>query len=270
MEMEKERSRTSRPPEERNDLIPGRNAVIEALKAGRTIENIQIVSRREVAPGASTGSMGKIIAMAKERGIPVKEVNSQKLAELCPGVSHQGVVAVCSAHEYSDIPAMFRLAEERGEPPFLVIADELEDAHNLGAILRTGEACGVHGVIIPKRRSVGLTYAVCKTSAGAVEYLPVARVTNLVQTIEQLKKQGVWVFAADMGGSPWCQTDFTGPVAIVVGSEGAGVGRLVKERCDGVVSLPMRGKINSLNASVAASAIMLEVSRQRLQIKTSY
>ena len=149
MEREKDRLRPSRPAEERNDLIAGRNAVMEALKAGRAMENIQIVSRREAASGANGGSIGTIIAMARERGIPVKEVNSQKLTELCPGVSHQGVVAVCSAHAYSDISTMLRLAQERGEPPFLILADELEDPHNLGAILRTGEACGVHGVIIP-------------------------------------------------------------------------------------------------------------------------
>ena len=169
--------------------------------------------------------------------------------------------------DYAEVEDIFRLAEERGEPPFLVLCDELEDPHNLGAILRICECAGVHGVIIPKRRNVGLTYAVGKASAGAVEYVPVARVSNLVETIKDLKKRGVWVYGADMDGEPWCQVDFNGPCTIVVSSEGHGIGRLVRENCDFIVSLPMKGKINSLNASVACGIVCYEAARQRAGLK---
>ena len=169
--------------------------------------------------------------------------------------------------EYATVEDLFRRAEERDEPPFFIICDELEDPHNLGAIIRTAECAGAHGVIIPKRRNVGLTYAVGKASAGAVEHLPVARVGNLASLLEELKDRGLWVYAADMDGSPWCQTDFTGPVALVIGSEGKGVGRLVKEKADFVLSLPLKGNINSLNASVAAGILCYEVARQRSGLK---
>ena len=244
-----------------DDIIAGRNSVQEALRSGRTIDSIY------VARGNRTGSIAAILAKAKDLGIAIKEADPKKLDFLCGGANHQGVVAVAAVQEYAEVEDIFRLAEERGEPPFLIIADELEDPHNLGAILRTAECSGAHGVIIPRRRAVGLTYAVGKASAGAVEYVPVARVTNLVKTIEDLKKRGVWVYAADMDGEPWCGVDYRGPVALVIGSEGSGVSRLVRENCDFVRSLPMLGKINSLNASVACGVLCYEIARQRKGIQ---
>ena len=245
--------------EKMNDnLVIGRNAVMELLKSGREIENIL------VAKGEHEGSVNKILAICRERGIVVKTVDRKKLDSLCAGANHQGVAANTAAHTYSTVEEMLALAEEKGEAPFLIICDEIEDGHNLGAIIRTAEACGVHGIIIPKRRSVGLNYTVAKTSCGALEYVKVARVGNLAQTIEQLKKKNIWVYAADMDGQRWDKTDFSGGVALVVGNEGSGVGRLVKEKCDITVSLPMRGRVNSLNASVAAGIIMYEIARQRL------
>jgi len=241
-----------------DNLVIGRNAVMELLKSGREIENIL------VAKGEHEGSVNKILAICRERGIVVKTVDRKKLDSLCAGANHQGVAANTAAHTYSTVEEMLALAEEKGEAPFLIICDEIEDGHNLGAIIRTAEACGVHGIIIPKRRSVGLNYTVAKTSCGALEYVKVARVGNLAQTIEQLKKKNIWVYAADMDGQRWDKTDFSGGVALVVGNEGSGVGRLVKEKCDITVSLPMRGRVNSLNASVAAGIIMYEIARQRL------
>lgn len=241
-----------------NEKIVGRNPVIEALKAGRNIDRIL------VAKGAE--GLGRLYAMAKEAGVPVKEVSPVKIGEESAGVNAQGVMAFAAAHRYAEVEEIFKLAEERGEPPFILLADGLEDPHNLGALIRTAECCGAHGVIIPKRRSVGLSYTVSKTSAGALEYVPVARVTNLTDEIEALKKRGLWIFCADMGGEPLWQADIRGPIGLVVGAEGEGVGRLVKETCDFVVSLPMRGKIGSLNASVAASVVMYEAARQRLGI----
>lgn len=239
------------------DIIAGRNAVSEALKAGRAISSLY------VQRGDKSGPLIPIIAKAKEAGIPVKEADPRKLDSMCGGAVHQGVVATAAVKEFSTVDDIFALAEERGEPPFIIICDELEDPHNLGAVIRTAECAGAHGVIIPKRRSVGLTYTVGKASAGAVEYLPVAQVQNLVNTLEELKERGVWIYAADMDGSPWCETDFTGAVALVIGSEGRGVGRLIKERSDFVVSMPMKGNVNSLNASVAAGVLCYEVCRQR-------
>ena len=259
MDKQDTRGRTpSAEADSRDDhIVAGRNAVTEALRSGRTIDCIY------VARGNRTGSIVPILAKAKERGIPVKEADEKKLSFLCGGATHQGVVASVAVKEYATVDDIFRLAEERGEPPFIVLCDELEDPHNLGAILRTCECAGAHGVIIPRRRSVGLTYAVGKASAGAVEYIPVARVSNLVDTIKDLKQRGVWVYAADMDGEPWCGVDMTGPCALVVGSEGKGVGRLVRENCDFIVSLPMKGRINSLNASVACGIVCYEVARQR-------
>lgn len=239
------------------DIIAGRNAVNEAFRAGRPIDSLY------VQRGEKNGALLTLIAKAKELGIAVKEGDSRKLDYLCSGANHQGVVAVAAVKEYATVEDMLSLASQRGEPPFLIICDELEDPHNLGAILRTAECAGAHGVIIPKRRSVGLTYAVGKASAGAVEYMPVARVQNISVLIDQLKEKGLWIYAADMEGDSWCETDFTGPMALVIGSEGSGVGRLVKEKSDFVVSLPMKGRINSLNASVAAGIFCYEVSRQR-------
>lgn len=246
---------------ENTDLIIGRNAVSEALKSERAIDTLLVVK------GERNGSIGRIIAECKDRGIVVKEVDKKKLDFMCGQGNHQGVAAYAAVHEYAEVEDIFNLAKERGEDPFIIVCDELEDPHNLGAIIRTAECTGAHGVIIPKRRNASLTWAVGKASAGAVEYVPVARVGNLASTLEELKKRGVWVYCADMDGSNWCETDFSGGVALVVGSEGSGVSRLIKEKSDFVLSLPMRGKITSLNASVAASVVMYEVARQRLGIK---
>lgn len=243
-------------------IIAGRNAVEEALRGGRAIDSLY------VARGEHGGSLGALIARAKEKGIAIKEADVKKLDHLCAGAVHQGVVAVAAAKEYATVDDIFRLAEERGEPPFIIVADGLEDPHNLGAVLRVAECAGAHGVIVPKRRSVGLTWAVGKASAGAVEYIPVARVTNLPAALDELKARGVWIYAADMDGECWCQVDYSGPAAVVIGSEGFGVGRLVKEKSDFVISLPMKGKINSLNASVACGIVCYEIARQRSGIKT--
>lgn len=258
----KKREEAPRESEERsNDLIIGRNAVSEALKSERAIDTLLVLK------GERNGSVGRIIAECREREIVIKEVDRKKLDYLCGQGNHQGVAAWAAVHEYSSVEAMLELARQRGEDPFIILCDELEDPHNLGAIIRTAETTGAHGVIIPKRRNASLTWAVGKSSAGAVEYVPVARVANLAATIDELKKQGFWVYTADMDGKNWCETDFGGAVLLVVGSEGKGVSRLVKEKSDFVVSLPMRGKITSLNASVAASVLMYEVARQRLGIK---
>ena len=244
-----------------DDIIAGRNSVNEALRAGRTIDSIY------VARGNRVGAISALIAKAKEKGITIKEADSKKLDFMCGHANHQGVVAVAAIKEYATIEDIFNLAKERNEQPFIIIADELEDPHNLGAILRTAECSGAHGVIVPRRRAVGLTYAVGKASAGAVEYVPVARVTNIVSAIEELKERGVWIYAADMEGQNWCTVDYKGPTAIVIGSEGFGVSRLVKEKSDFVISLPMMGKINSLNASVACGILCYEVARQREGIR---
>ena len=252
---------TEKRTEPAQDVIAGRNAVKEALRSARPIESIL------VARGARNGSLGDIVSKAKAQGVAVKEVDPKRLEFLCAGANHQGIAALAAAHEYASVEDMLALADERGEPPFLIVADELNDPHNLGAILRTAECTGAHGVIIPKRRSAGLTYTVGKASAGALEYVPVARVSNLAAALEDLKKRGLWIYGADMEGTPWCEAELTGPAALVIGSEGAGIGRLVKEKCDVILSLPMRGKINSLNASVAAGVLMYEFMRQRQGIK---
>lgn len=254
-----ERQERDEKPErqERDDLIIGRNAVREALKAERPAECLM------VQRGDKKGSVSPIVAQCIEMKIPVKEVDGKKLDFMCGHSNHQGVILVAAAKEYSTVDDIFALAEEKGEAPFIIICDGLEDPHNLGAVIRSAEAAGAHGVIIPSRRSTGLGYTVGKSSAGALEYMPVARVTNIVATINELKEKGVWVFAADMDGKPYYETDMSGAVAIIVGSEGKGVGRLVKENADVVVSIPMKGKINSLNASVAASILMFEVSKTR-------
>ena len=245
-----------------NGVIAGRNAVAEALRGGRAIDCVYL------ARGARSGPAAALAEQARRRGVPVKEADPKKLDRLCAGAAHQGVAAVAAAKEYATVDDMFRLARERGEAPFLIVADGLEDPHNLGAVIRVAECAGAHGVILPERRSVGLTWAVGKSSAGAVEYVPVARVTNLAAALDGLKKRGMWIYAADLDGEPWCGFDYTGPVAVVIGSEGFGVGRLVKEKSDFVISLPIRGKINSLNASVACGVICYEVARQRLGIRT--
>ena len=244
--------------EKHSDLITGRNAVTEALKSGRPIESL-LVARSTDSSGRS---FGQIIAMAREMNITVKEVSPAKLDAMCGG-SHQGIAALTAVHEYSSVDDIFALAESRGEAPFVILCDGIEDPHNLGAIIRTAEAAGAHGVIIPKRRAVGLTWAVGKASAGALEYTPVARVANLSACIEDLKKRGLWIYCADMDGQTWCNGDLTGAVGLVIGGEDSGVSRLVREKCDGVLSLPMKGSINSLNASVACAIVIYEITRQR-------
>lgn len=241
-------------PEERNDIIAGRNPVIEALKAGREMEKV-------VVADGSEGSISKIIGMAKEKGIVVQFRDRAFLDKLAK--NHQGVLAFVSAYEYSELDDIFKKAEEAGEDPFIMILDDLEDPHNLGAIMRTCECAGAHGVIVPKRRSAGLTETVVKASAGAIEYVPCVRVTNIAQTIDELKERGVWIAACDMGGNEYYRQNMTGSIGIVIGSEGKGISRLVKEKCDFTVSMPMVGKITSLNASNAAAVIMYEVRRQR-------
>lgn len=248
-------------PEEKDAVVAGRNPVIELLRSGQSIDRILMQK------GERTGSLGKIAAMAKEHGVPVKEAAKEKLDILCPGVNHQGVVAVAAAYPYAEIEEIERIAEEKGEPLFLVLCDGVEDPHNLGAIIRTADAAGAHGVVIPRRRGVGLTAAAVKSSAGAAEHVPVARVANLAALIDRLKEKNVWVYAADMGGQDWCTVDYSGAAAIVVGGEGAGVSRLVREKCDVIVGLPMYGKVNSLNASVAAALVLYEAARQRHGIK---
>lgn len=244
---------------DKNDsLVIGRNAVIELIKSGREIDSVMISS------GERGGSVNKIVAMCRENGIVIKNIDRKKLDLICGGANHQGVAANAAAHKYSSVREILEYAKSRGESPFLIICDEIEDAGNLGAIIRSAEACGAHGIIIPKRRNVGLNFTVAKTSCGALEYMRVSRVSNLASTIDELKKENIWIYCADMDGKPWCETDYSGGCALVIGSEGRGVGRLVKEKCDFCVSLPMRGNVNSLNASVAAGVIMYEITRQRL------
>lgn len=247
--------------EERSDVIAGRNAVLEALKNDKQIDIIYMMQ------AVSGGSLHKIIAMAKEKRIVLKNVAAQKLDALSGGVNHQGVIAVTSVAEYVELSDILEIARNKGESPFLILCDEIEDPHNLGAIIRTAEASGVHGVVIPKRRSATLTQVVHKTSAGAASVVPVCRVSNLSRAIEDLKQAQVWVYSADMDGTTWCEVDYRGGVALVVGSEGKGISRLIREQSDFVVSLPMKGQINSLNASVAAGILMYEVSRQRSGLK---
>ena len=237
------------------NLLSGRNPIREALKSGRDIEKLL------VARGELSGSAREIVQIAKERRIPVQEVDRTRLDAITH--NHQGMLAFASAYQYSTVEAMLALAEERGEAPFLILLDGITDPHNLGAIIRTAECAGAHGVIVQERRAVGLTPAAVKASAGAVEYLPVARVTNLSNTLEVLKAQNIWAYAADMDGESYDKTDFSGGVALVIGAEGEGVSRRVLEICDKTVSLPIRGKLDSLNASVAAGVLMYAVMRSR-------
>ncbi len=237
-------------------LIVGRNPVIEALRAEKLIDLVFINPEAE-------GSVKVIIRLAKEKGIPIKQVSEQKLSAMCGGASHQGVVAMGACAEYKTPGEILDIARQRGEDPFIIICDEIEDPHNLGAIIRTAETAGAHGIIIPKRRSASLNQTVFKTSAGAASWLPVARVSNIAQTIDSLKKEGIWVYGTDGSGENYTKMSLTGPIALVIGSEGFGISRLVREKCDALVSLPMKGKITSLNASVAAGIFMYEVVRQR-------
>lgn len=241
------------------DVLIGRNAVTEALRAGRGINKILL------ADGDREGQVSEIVALAKERGIVLQFVERSKIESVAGGLRHQGVLAYVAPVAYAELDDILAKAEAAGEPPFLLLLDELEDPHNLGALLRTADATGVHGVLIPKRRSVPLTATVAKTSAGAVEYVPVARIGNISQTLKALKEKGFWVAGADMDGQQnYYEADLTGPLVLVVGSEGKGMGRLTKEQCDFIVKMPMVGKINSLNASVAGSILMYESMRQRL------
>lgn len=243
------------------ELIVGKHPVLEALRSGREINKIWI------AEGAQKGLTQPITAEAKKHGIVVQFVDKRKLDQMAPGVAHQGIVAQAAAYAYVDVEELLDIAKRRNETPFLLILDEIEDPHNLGSILRTAECTGVHGVIIPKRRSAGLTATVMKTSAGAAEHVAVARVTNLAQTIERLKENGVWVAGADVAASQDVyKMKFDMPLAVVIGNESKGMGRLIKEKCDFLVKLPMLGRLNSLNASVAAGVLMYEVVRQRRDI----
>ena len=238
------------------DLIIGRNPVAEAIKAGRTVEKIFV--------GKGTGgSILKIIGEAKDKGIPIIYMDKQGLDRIAGCEQHQGIIAQVSSYVYKTIDDIFALAKERGEEAFIVALDNLEDPHNLGAIIRSAEGAGAHGVIIPKRHGVGITQVVAKASAGAIEYMPVVKVTNIGDTLQDLKKKGLWIAACDMDGTEYSKQTLKGPLALVIGSEGAGIGRLIKERCDFVVSIPMKGRVASLNASNAAAILLYEIRRQR-------
>lgn len=239
--------------------IEGRNAVLEAFRSGKPIDRIYIQD------GCQDGPIMSIKREAKKHDTLVKYVAKERLDQMSETGKHQGVIACAAAYEYAQVEDMLALAEEKGEPPFLFLLDNIEDPHNLGAIIRTANLAGAHGVIIPKNRAVGLTATVARTSAGALNYTPVAKVTNLGKAIEDLKKKGLWFVCADMGGTTMYDLDLKGPIGLVIGNEGEGVGRLVKEKCDFVASIPMKGDIDSLNASVAAGVLAYEIVRQRLQ-----
>lgn len=243
--------------EKKDDIIIGRNPVAEALSSNRPIESIL------VAKNNRTGSVVAVLSKAKKKGITIKEVDNKKLDFMTNSATHQGIVAIAAVKEYSSVEDILNLAKERDEAPFIVILDEIEDPHNLGAIIRSAECSGAHGVIIKKRHSAGLSYTVAKASAGAIEYVPVARVSNISAVIDELKEQNIWVYGADMNGTDYEKCDFTGGAAIVIGNEGKGISRLVREKCDTIVSLPLKGKINSLNASVAAGIIMYKIASTR-------
>ncbi|BCG61218.1 23S rRNA (guanosine(2251)-2'-O)-methyltransferase RlmB [Paenibacillus sp. URB8-2] len=241
------------------EILAGKHSVLEALRAGRTLNKIWI------AENAQKALTAPIVAEARQAGVIVQHVDKRKLDQLAPGVQHQGVVAQAAPYAYAEVDDLLAAAEAKGEHPFLLLLDEIEDPHNLGSILRSADCTGVHGVIVPKRRSAQITATVSKTSAGAVEYVPVARVTNLGQTIDRLKELGIWVVGTDVDTDQdlFGSDIFTGPVAVVIGNESKGMGRLIREKCDILLKLPMLGRINSLNASVAAGVIMYEVLRRR-------
>ena len=243
--------------EVKSDVIAGRNPVSEAIRSNRPIDKIL------VARGEKSGAVVGILAKAKDKQIPIKEVDKTKLDYISGNSTHQGIIAFAAVKDYCTVEDIFEYAQSRDEAPFIMVLDELEDPHNLGAIIRTAECAGVHGVIVPKRRSASLSYTVGKASAGAIEYMRVARVTNIAKLIDELKEKGVWVYGADMNGTDYSKCDFSGACAIVIGNEGKGISRLVREKCDVIVSLPMKGKINSLNASVAAGISMYQVVNSR-------
>lgn len=239
-------------------VIEGRNAVLEAFRSGKPIDKVFVLD------GCQDGPIRTIVREAKKHDTILNFVSKERLNQLSQTGKHQGAIAYAAAYEYAEVEDMFRLAEERGEDPFILLLDNIEDPHNLGAIIRTANLAGAHGVIIPKRRAVGLTATVAKTSAGALNYTPVAKVTNLAKTMEELKERGMWFVCADMGGETMYRLNLTGPIGLVIGNEGEGVGRLVKEKCDFVASIPMKGEIDSLNASVAAGVLAYEIVRQRM------
>ena len=241
--------------------IEGRNAVIEAFRSGKPIDKVFILD------GCQDGPMVTIRREAKKKDVMIKYVTKERLDQMSETGKHQGVIAYAAAYEYAEVSDILEKAKEKGEDPFIFILDNIEDPHNLGAIIRTANLAGAHGVIIPKNRAVGLTATVAKASAGALNYTPVAKVTNLSQTIEELKKEGLWFVCADMDGEIMYRQNLTGPIGLVIGNEGEGVGRLVKSKCDLVARIPMQGDIDSLNASVAAGGLAYEVVRQRMQVK---
>lgn len=235
----------------------GRNAVRELLASGRDIDKIFVQS------GEREGSILALIGEGHSRKIPIVEIDKVRMDRMACGMSHQGIIAVCAEQNYATVDDIFARAEQRGEPPFIILCDGVEDPHNLGAILRSAECAGAHGVIIPKRRNVGLTPVVAKSSAGAIEHIPVAKVTNLARTIDELRERGMWFYCADMDGAPYYKTDLSGAVGLVLGGEGEGISRLVKEKCDFVMSIPMYGNVNSMNVSCAGAVLMCEIARQR-------
>ena len=237
--------------------IEGRNPVIEAIKSEREIDKIMISN------SAKEGSIKKIIGMAKEKNIVLQYVDKNKLDEISTSHAHQGVIAQVREYKYYELDELIKSAKEKSESPFFIILDEITDPHNLGTIIRTADAVGAHGVIIPKRRSVHITPIVAKASAGAIEYMPVCKVTNIVNTIKRLKEEGLWIAAADMDGQPFYEQNLTGPIGLVIGSEGFGISRLVKQNCDFTVKMPMIGNVTSLNASVAGGILLYEIFRQR-------
>ncbi|GAA0745768.1 23S rRNA (guanosine(2251)-2'-O)-methyltransferase RlmB [Clostridium oceanicum] len=246
----------------REDIIEGRNAVKEAIKSKKTIDQILI------AKGQMVGSINSLIALAKKNKIVIKEVDKKKLDRISETGSHQGIIAYTTPYKYYEVEDILNYAKDRGEDPFIIILDELEDPHNFGSILRTAEVCGAHGVIIPKRRNVGVTPVVYKTSAGAVEHIRISKVTNINTTIDKLKEKGIWVYGADMHGENHCfDVDFSGPAALIIGSEGRGMAKLTQNKCDVLVRIPMVGKVTSLNASVAAGMLMYEVLTQKIKRK---
>lgn len=238
--------------------IEGRNAVMEAFRSGKTIDKLFVLD------GCQDGPVKSIVREAKKQDTIITYIPKERLDQMSETGHHQGVMAYAAAYDYAEVDDLLKLAEEKGEPPFLFLLDGIEDPHNLGAIIRTANLAGAHGVIIPKRRAVGLTSTVARTSAGALNYTPVAKVTNLTATIEDLKKKGLWFVCADMSGEVMYRQNLTGPIGLVIGSEGEGVSRLVKEKCDMTASIPMKGNIDSLNASVAAGVLAYEIVRQRL------
>ena len=241
------------------NIIEGRNAVLEAFRSGKPVDKLYVLD------GCQDGPVRTIVREARKHDTIIQFVEKERLSQLSETGRHQGVIAYTAAYEYSEVSDMLELAREREEDPFIILLDNIEDPHNLGAIIRTANLAGAHGVIIPKRRAVGLTATVAKTSAGALNYTPVAKVTNLKKTMEELKKEGLWFVCADMGGTSMYQLDLKGPIGLVIGNEGEGVSRLVKETCDFVASIPMKGDIDSLNASVATGVLAYEIVRQRLK-----